>query len=379
MKKPIVVLSAIAIRLFLIFNTGGGYDLQIYRYFGNIVANGGNPYLAPENGAISPVYADMSPLNMMLFAGILPVHNSDIAIRLFLGLADILVVVSLLFFPNRDKSWRESVALFYAISPIVLYGFTIVAEDKSLIFLLLVLVFAMIESGHPTLAILATTTLAIYKWMGVFFVIPLIFHVSKSQRDIILYGLLFATLFIASHIPYFPDNLLAYKYREARTLFDPPIHSSITILLSSIGFYTPAIVKLFIPSSLIVVYALYAFKRINIATCIALSIFFAYLPAPEMGFDRIVLISLPLLFIVKLSHSRIVQIWILATASVLGFLFTQYSSPLNVVVSYLMPIALLGMFLYDNLNGRVAQWFVHPSYTRLTVGSSPTSPTMKGQ
>lgn len=378
MKKPIVVLSAIAIRLFLIFNTGGGYDLQIYRYFGNIVAHSGNPYLAPVNGIISPIYADMSPLNMILFAGILLVHNSDIAIRLFLTLADILVVVSLLFFPNRDKLWRESVALFYALSPIVLYGFTIVAEDKSLIFLLLVLVFAMIESGHPTLAVLATTALAIYKWMGIFFIIPLIFHVSKSRRDIILYGLLFATLFVASHVPYFPDNLVAYKYREARTLFDPPIHSSITILLSSIGLYTPAIVKLFIPSSLIVMYALYAFKRINIATCIALSIFFAYLPAPEMGFDRIVLISLPLLFIVKLSPARFVKIWTLTTVSVIGFLFTQYSSPLNVAVSYLMPIALLGMFLYDNFSGRVAQWLERHSYKVSAIGSNPIPPTTKG-
>ena len=378
MKKPLVVLSAIAIRLFLIFNTGGGYDLKIYRYFGNIVANVGNPYLAPANGIVSPVYADMSPLNLMLFAGILLVHNSDLAIRLFLTLADILVVVSLLFFPNCDKLRGESVALFYALSPIVLYGFTVVAEDKSIIFLLLVLVFAMIKSEHPTLSILATTALAIYKWMGVFFVIPLIFHVSKSRKDIVLYGLLFAALFVASHVPYFPDNLVAYKYREARTLFDPPIHSSITILLSSIGLYTPAIVKLFIPSSLIVVYALYALKRINITTCIALSIFFAYLPAPEMGFDRIVLISLPLLFIVKLSPARFVQIWILTTASVIGFLFTRYSSPINVAVSYLMPIALLGMFLYDNLNGRVTQWLECRSYKPSAIGSSPIPPTMKG-
>jgi hypothetical protein len=143
--------------------------------------------------------------------------------------------------------------------------------------------------------------------MGLFFVAPLIAHAAKGRREVLGYAGLFLVLFAAAHIPYFPENLRAYEYRMDRAQTQPA-HSSIMLVPSSLGLYHPIQVKVLIVLSVGTVYWLFYRRRLSIQETIVLAAFGGYAFSPEISLDRILLITFPILFIIRLTRSRMVVI-----------------------------------------------------------------------
>ena len=366
----VLALLALLVRLVLIARfSHGGDDLQIYRYFGDLILKGLNPYQAPLDGSIRPSYADMPPFNLGVFAAVLSFNNSPLTLRLFFAIIDFVIVLTIGLWASRSKSWRIARMLFYGFNPLMLTTLVVVSEDKVVILLMLIMVFIFIESRNAIGAVLTTTALTIYKWMGVFFFAPLAFYFAKRRRDLLLYGALFVAIIAISHLPFFPDNLLAYKYREARTLIQP-IHASITTFLALAGIYHPVFVRAVIAITVVTTYTLFFLHKIGLKELIVLSIFFTYIGAPEIGADRIVLITMPFMFIVELSRARQAAIWIVTTVAavaifvefldlpvdptVASVLFGKGASLQHVILMNLFPALMVFYYLKDKLTGKVA-------------------------
>jgi hypothetical protein len=180
---PLVGIACFAfvVRIILIYQfPHGGSDLQIYGYFGNFILRGLNPYQAPLDGPIHPHYADMSPFNLSLFAMVLSIKNSPFALRWFFAIVDLLIMLSIGLFLKRSINWRTAIVLFYGFNPAILMAFVIIAEDKVILFWLLLLIVIFVEYRNALGAVVFTIFLAIYKWMGVLFFVPLCFYFAKQ-------------------------------------------------------------------------------------------------------------------------------------------------------------------------------------------------------
>ncbi|MCE7981973.1 MAG: hypothetical protein DYG89_12325 [Caldilinea sp. CFX5] len=325
----ILTLSAFVVRMMAIgLFPDGGSDLRIYHYFGERTLLGLNPYRAPLDGPISPYYADMPPLNLLIFAAVLMLHNAPLTLRFFFAVVDT-VIVFLLAMGGK----RQGLAFFYALNPLVLFSFVIIAEDKVVIWLFVALLFLLLEQGRATSAVVTTVLLTCYKIMGLFFFVPLVAHLGRRKQDYMLWVGLFGFLLLITHLPYFPDNLLAYSYREARTRIDPPIHASPTMFLAALGIYTPTLVKVWITGTLLMIYALYFWNRLSIQATVALSIFTAYIIAPEISFPRVLLITLPFFFLVALTAKEWLLLWVLTTISSFVIYWQVYGFPADFLKS----------------------------------------------
>src|SRR5262249_40468676 len=152
------------------------------------------------------------------------------------------VVVIGLWYP-RDRSWRLAIATFYAFNPFLLFWWTVTAEDKTLIFLLLVLVLLGLERAQPVVTWTAPTLLAVGKWLSGFFLVPLAVYTAARfglRRSLVYLGVFVAAVVVAQ-VPYFPSSLLPYRRRQARIGIDPPEHTSITRFLHEAHIYAPVL------------------------------------------------------------------------------------------------------------------------------------------
>lgn len=313
---------ALLVRLAAVVGTGSHADLnlKIYYYFSDLFRHGVNPYHAPVGGRINPIYGDNPPGLFALFAGFLALHDSAVTLRVLFAVADVAVIATIgLLFP-RPKSFRFGFMLFYAFSPLVLLNWTVTAQDKTLTFLLIVLVLAAVELNRPRLCWIAATALAAIKWMTGFFLLPLVTWtfrtMSRGKALVLLSGS--ALVFAIASLPYFPDNLVAYQRRSNRMGYDPPIHQSITRLLDAVHLYTPLIPRVLGPLLVLMVWVLYERGKLRIAETIALSLFFAYVFLPDQGSDRILLIVLPLILVTRTTTARWAWIWAISIFASIG-------------------------------------------------------------
>jgi hypothetical protein len=308
-KILIIALIALAIRVALIFIfTGGATDLQIYHYFGEMVLMGSNPYRAPADGPISPHYADMPPLNLGVFAMVLAIHDSPVALRICFALFDALTVIVLGLGLKGSVEDRRFLVHFYAFNPIFLLAWVVVSEDKTIICFLLLATLLLVERGNAIGAVVTAALLAAYKWMSWFFIAPVVTFLSRSRREWLLFASVFLLLFALGHIPYFPDNLVAYSYRSARAEASPN-HGSIMLVLSHFGWYHAQVAKVMVVLSIVLVHLLFYCHRLSIREAMVLGVFGAYIFSPEGSLDRILLVSFPMFLIIRLSSWRKVALW----------------------------------------------------------------------
>jgi hypothetical protein len=350
-----VVLAAVALRLALIALSDGGADLGIYLRFGRLALAGANPYDAPSGGPISPVMADSPPLEFALFAGLLKLHDAPSTLRGAFALCDgaTIALVALLY--PRPRAWRGAFVVFYAFNPFVLVAWTVFSEDKTLLFLLIVLLLLALERDRLGRAWSATSALVALKFLGVFFAPVLALHSwrERGRRGLVPVGA-FVLVAAASCLPWFPDSLDAFDHRHARLVLDPPFHAGLGILLARLGLYAPFEPQLAMALALLAVFVAFALLRLDVRDAVVLSIFAGYAFLPDEVPNRILLITLPFLLVLSPSRRGWAAIWgcsLPAAAAVvvaakgapapLEHLLGRESSVPHVLWSHLLPALVL--------------------------------------
>jgi hypothetical protein len=336
MRKPIpwrltvglVALAAFALRLAIIAHSHGGSDLRIYLYFSRLALHGADPYKAPAGGAIAPHFADSPPLEFLAFAGLLALHDSASTLRVLFALADTLVILLVGFAYPRPQRWRAGFILFYAFNPFVLVAWTGFAEDKTVIFLGVVLLLIALERARDTLAWAAAAALTAFKFAGAFMVPALALHELRARggRALVAFAASVAAVAI-SFLPWFPHSLDAFAHRQARLGIDPPIHASPMLLLSRLGLYAPIEAKLLPACALVAVLAALAARRIDGVQAMALSLLACYAFLPDQDYNRILLITLPLLLIMRPAAVRWAAIWVVSCFAALGAVIASRGVP----------------------------------------------------
>jgi len=313
----VIASLALLLRLLLIryITLDSGDDLRIYTYFGNLMAHGANPYDPPLDSPINRHYANIAPLNLAFFAAILRLWDSPSALRVTFAIVDALLLLTVGFLVRRPWTWRRDVMLFYAFNPLVLITLVVNSQDKVVVLWLMTLLLVAVEANRVVASIALTTLLTLYRWLGAFFILPIALYFARSWRSFSAMLGAFGVAVVVSHLFYWPDNLIIYASRSARTLIDPPIHASPTILLDAIGYYSPTFVPISILVSLALFYALFAFEKIGIVELIVLVTFFTNMGAPELPISRILMVALPILWIIRLPAERVWVLWIVATAA----------------------------------------------------------------
>ena len=342
---PCLLALAFIIRLYFIFRTPGGYDLEIYTYFARIMHNSQNPYKAPIDGPISPLYADMLPFNLNIFSLALTFWNDPRALRISFAAAEIGLSMVVWYCFDRPRSYRFMMVLFLLFSPFVLYSFTITAEDKPILLLGLFLLVLFLERRKSWSAVVTCAFLAMFKWMGVFLILPVAYHYCKKVNyQFLFYFSVFGVLFVFSHFPFFPDSLITYHYRSLRAAFSP-LHQSIMLPLTHI--YNPLFIQLLIPLTILLHYFLYYSSKLNITETIVLLVFFSYILAPDNSYDRLTMIALPMFLITRLStRFSLIAYIVLWLGSIVSYMYISSTGVLGAVfLSNFMPLTLLGFFL----------------------------------
>lgn len=315
----IVAVAALALLLRLLLiryvTLDAGDDLRIYTYFGDLMAQGANPYNPPLDSPINRHYANIAPLNLAFFAAILRLWDSPDALRVTFAVVDALLLLTIGFLVRRPWAWRRDVMLFYAFNPLILITLVVNSQDKVVVLWLMVLLLVAVEANRVVASIVLTTLLTLYRWLGAFFILPLSLYFARSWRALAVMLGGFGIAIAVSHLAFWPDNLIIYASRSARTLIDPPIHASPTILLDALGYYSPTFVPISILVALAVAYALFASEKIGIVELIVLVTFFTNMGAPELPVSRILMVALPLLWIIRLPAERVWVLWIVATAA----------------------------------------------------------------
>ena len=342
-------------------------DLRIYYYFSHLILEGANPYDAPAGGSVDSSYGDFPAPEMGTYAALLNIHDSPLTLKVFFAFADFLTIILLGFLLPRSKPWRLSAMLFYGFSPLVLVSWIVVTEDKTVLFTFITWIYIAIERRATIAAWLGTGTLAVYKWISGFFLVPFALWSSRSMsRKGLLAALgIFAITFVVSHIPYFPESLRMYERRQEASHIYPPVHASLTKVLYDLGLYETFFVQGFIYTALAAVYLLFALRKIDIKEAIALSLFAAYVALPNESFDRILLITLPFLFVVSLSLARWAAVWAVTIVTGAGVYLNvmaptpvpqsfvdaagSYGSYRHLILANALMLLILAFYLWDKI------------------------------
>ena len=305
-----VALCGLLLRLLLIAHTGGGSDLRIYTYFSRLPLHGVNPFRSPANGEFAPVFGNSPPVEVAAFAGLLSIHDSVSTLRVVFALSDaaLLLIVGL-WFPRR-RGWRAAFICFYAFNPFVLFAWTTLAEDKTLLLLGITVLLLALERSREWTAWLAAAALAAFKFLGTFLIPALAIDTYRRRgRWVIVPLLVFVAVLVLSNLPWFPASLHAFSRRDSRLGINPPIHASPTLLLARIGVYAPFEAKLLTAAGILVVLALQLARRIDVREAVVWSLFAGYVFLPDDALDRLLLITIPFLLIVELSPVEWAVVW----------------------------------------------------------------------
>lgn len=326
----IAALAAIALllRLLLIAVTDGGADLAIYTWFGDLGLHGVNPYDAPAGGAIEPRFADSPPLEFLLFAGLLKLHDSADTLRVFFALCDAGVVLLIgLAFPLA-RAWRWRVVVFYALNPFVLTAWTGFSEDKTLLFLLIAALLLALLRDRLDWAWAATAALTALKFLGAFFAPVLALHTlrARGRRGLIPIALCVLAVALTCLI-WFPDSLHMLDNRGERANLPAPIHASLLLFLDAGGLYASWQPQALAVVSLALVLALWWTERIDVREGVVLSIAAGYVWLPDQPSNRILLVLLPFLLLADLSRAAWLLLWLTSIPASLAVLEASRELP----------------------------------------------------
>ncbi|MBI5305137.1 MAG: hypothetical protein HY868_23600 [Chloroflexi bacterium] len=386
-----LVVLGLALRVFLIFPgpfeskvefLTNKADLRNYYWPAQTALRGENPYALWASGASGEFRSDMAPLELAIYVATVAVWNDPRALQVLFALFDALNI-GLLGVLLQRSLLRAPFQIFYALGPLTLYNLTLVPQDKTILltltFALFYLLtqlaahnspFAIRNSPFAILAIITAALIAAFKWLSVFYLLPLLLFVSRDVRDVIKYSALFGVVVALAHLFWFPDWLIVYTFRSGRVV--APMHIAPAVLLNALGLFDRTVLLGALVVSLGAIYALFWFKRIDILETIALSVMVGILWTPDMDPVHLSIIVIHFLLIVDWTRgARWLATWglsawvafVYAVSTRVGFtryglpdprIFTgAYGSPQMILLAYPLFIIVLGFYVADKLRGRV--------------------------
>jgi hypothetical protein len=352
--------------LVIAVRTSGGGNLRIYWWFSHLAAHGHNPYHAPVVGAmVNPNYGDNPPFEMLVFAGVLKLHDSQTTLRLFIALLEMAFVIGMGLRYPRDRRWRAGFCTFMALNPFVLLVWTAYTSDKIFVIGPIAGVLAALAMDRVATAWAWTAFLAAIKWVGTFFALPLLAHSVRRVGVRAMAGILAACVagFAVLSLAWFPSSLKAWHRRDVRIDLHPT-HAALTQLLAKVHLYSSSLVRPFIVLAILAIVVLYLRKVLDVGEAIVLAVFAAYLPLPDEGVDRILMVTLPLLFVLNLSGRRWAILWAVSAVESVAFLIQEigphagqkliggYASIGHVLLMNPIMLLVVGWLMVDRWRGR---------------------------
>jgi len=376
----LLVVIGFSLRLFLIFPgpfeskveiLTNKADLRNYYWPAQEALRGENPYTLWASGQSGDYRADMAPLELAIYVVTVAIWNDPRAIQVLFALFDALNI-ALLAVLLKSSLLKLPFQIFYALGPLTVYNLTLVPQDKTILFALIFTLLYFLrrflrgESRFAFYIVLTAALIAAFKWLSVFYLLPLLICVSRDVRDFIKHGMSFAVWVALAHLPWFPSWSYVYAFRSARIA--TPLHIAPAALLNELGIYAPPILLTVLGISLLVIYALYWVKRIDIFETIALATTAGILWTPDMDPVHLSIVVLMLLLVFDWStRARLGVIWILSAGVStvyeisthaqfvrlgLQALTGAYASPRMILLSYSLFIIVFAFYLWDKRHGR---------------------------
>jgi hypothetical protein len=351
---------AFALRLVIAAGTGGGEDLRLYHAFGGLVNDGFNPYHLPPGFPFPSRFADNLPGELLIFAGVLKLHDAAFSLRVLFALADAGVILLVGLAWPRPRSWRAAFVAFYAFCPLVLGSWTATSEDKTLLFLLFAGTILAVELGRPAWGWAGTTALAAIKGFSLFFAPMLALHTLRVRgwRYAAISVAVAALALAIAHLPWFPDDLDAYSHRSDRTRYPTPGAAAITQVLGRLHIYDPAVARIGVPLLLVAIFVLFWRHVIGIAESMVLASAATLVLQPDHAYTRCLFAALPFLLILRTNTRRWVVIWVVATLASIAIYFQQergqlggYGSMAHVICANAFFFLMFGYYLRDKWTG----------------------------
>jgi hypothetical protein len=237
------------------------------------------------------------------------------------------------------------------------------------------------------LLIITAAILASFKWLSVFYLLPLLLFISRDARAFVKHALSFAMIIALTHLPWFPDWMYVYTFRATRVA--TPLHIAPAVLLDALGWFDKTMLMAMLAASLVAIYALFWFKRIDIFETMALSVMAGILWTPDMDPVHLSIVVIHFLLIVDWTRGvRLLTVWVLsawvaavyAISTRMGFmryglsdlrmLTGAYGSPQMIVLSYVPFLAVLAFYLADKARGRAVG--------RMLLGCAETTQEVAG-
>jgi hypothetical protein len=385
----LLVLAGFGLRLFSIFpgplesQVEFSYraDLRNYYWPAQAALHGANPYALWASGQSGEFRADMAPVELLMYVATVAVWNDPRAIQILFALFDALNIL-LLGVLLKHSRLQLPFQIFYALGPLTVYNLILVPQDKTILLTLTFLVFYLLtlpkdyvlrftfHVSRATLVVLLAALLASFKWLSVFYLLPLLLFVSRDWRDFIKGGMVFGAIVALAHLPWIPDWMYVYQFRAGRTA--TPMHTAPAVLLNALGLFDKDMLMIVLLVSLLAVYVFFWFGRIDIFETIALATAAGILWTPDMDPVHLALIVITFLLIVDWSHrARLITIWVLsfwvtavyALSPRVGFaryglpdlrvIVGAYGSVQMILLSYVLFLVVVGFYVYDKLRGRV--------------------------
>jgi hypothetical protein len=317
----------------------------------------------------------------LVYVATVRIWNDPRAIQVLFLVFDainILLLGSLL----RRSILRVPFQIFYALGPLTLHNLALVSEDKSIVLTLSFLLIWLLlipagtslhiwrfRIGASSLVIPIAALLASFKWLSVFYLLPVLIFTSSDGRTFVRQAITFGAILVIAHLPWIPDWIYVYVFRAGRV--GTPLHIAPAVLLNGVGLYDKILPLVVLSASLLLIYVLFWFKRLDIFETIALSTMSGILTTPDMDPVHLSLVVIALLLIENwVTASRLILVWVLSAVVTLvyaisthaGFaryglpdlqsLTGAYGSPQMILLSYVLFLAVLVFYLYDKLHGR---------------------------
>jgi len=323
-----IAILALATRILLIAHSHGGQDLQVYTYFSRLALHGHNPFTPPSGGLFAAYHSNSPPIEVAVYAGLLAIHDSPTTLRVLFALADAATVLLIgLCFP-RPWRWRLPWVVFFAFNPFVLVSWTTFAEDKTLLFLGICLWILALERGREWGAWITATALTVFKFLGAFALPALALDTYRKRHWWVLApAAVFVLAFLLSNVPWFPHSLAAFSRRNQRLDLGYPIHASPMLVLASLHIYAPVEATLLTIVAIVAVLVAFFARRIEMREALVMSLVAGYLFLPDDAFDRLLLITLPVMLLLELSLARWVAVWAISSVAALGAVVATRGAP----------------------------------------------------
>ncbi|MFC1849256.1 hypothetical protein ACFL27_03510 [candidate division CSSED10-310 bacterium] len=315
-----VILVILLLGIYLISSSQTRDDYLIYTYFADVAAHGYNPYAVPDTfrsevikpyrysvqkspGYVPQYYADYPALQMM-------VNYIIYTLLGFWGLGYVYILLFLigLWLYTRYVSMknghspdlRKVPVLFIAFMvypPVFLHHWFDTYTDKVIfmVFILLLLVFRK----QPLVFTLIVALFTAMKGAGlpifVLFMVNLWIK-EKNFKKVLFLTTIFIILATLSHLPWYPHNLQAYKWRALRQTWVG--HASIFLILHKLGYYPKIAPLLCMALGYLFLLILIMRKSLHTNHMILLGVVFSLMFGTEADINRILVVVFALLLFV---------------------------------------------------------------------------------